>query len=343
MNIADLIDFALERNASDIHLSSGAIPMLRIDGKMVPTEFPAPSAERMHELFQEIMPEEQAKKFATSMDVDFAYSCSGVRFRVNAFCQMRGPGAVFRSIPSTIPSLEELPGPDILYKLMGLANGLVLLTGPTGSGKSTTTAAMVRYINETSRRHIITLEDPIEFVHGNDFSLITQREIHQHSRSFSVALRAALREDPDVIVVGEMRDLETIRLALTAAETGHLVIATLHTGSASKAVNRIVDVFPPEEKELVRSILAESLQGVVLQTLIERKGGGRIAAFEVMLGTPAIRNLIRNDKIPQIGSVIQTSKEQGMVSLAQSLGNLQQGGLIEPEVAEKTLAAYSGF
>lgn len=317
--------------------------MLRIDGKMVPTEFPIPDAEQMRAVLTQIMPAEQAEKFEKSMDVDFAYSCSGVRFRVNAFCQMRGPGAVFRSIPNIVPSLDELPAPDILYKMLDMANGLILLTGATGAGKTTTLAAMVRYINETARRHIITLEDPIEFIHTNDFSLITQREIYQHSKSFSAGLRAALREDPDVIMVGEMRDIETVRLALTAAETGHLVIATLHTSSAAKAVTRMIDVFPPEEKDLVRSMIAESLQGVVLQTLVDRKGGGRMAAFEIMLATPAIRNLIRNDKVAQINSVLQTSKDQGMVTLAQSLADLAKSGAIEQEVADKVIASHSGF
>lgn len=343
MNIADLIELAIERNASDIHLSSGAVPMLRIDGSMVVTEFPAPSAEQVETMLAVMMPEDLAGRFAELMDVDFAYNASGVRFRVNAYYQLRGPGAVLRSIPSDIPSLEDLPAPEILYKVLGKANGLILLTGPTGSGKSTTMAAMVRYINETSRRHIITLEDPIEFVHTNDFSLITQREIYQHSKSFSAGLRAALREDPDVIMVGEMRDLETVRLALTAAETGHLVIATLHTSSAAKAVNRTIDVFPPEEKELARSLIAESLQAVVLQTLVERKSGGRIAAFEIMLATSAIRNLIRNDKIPQMDSVLQTSREQGMISLAQSLSGLVQSDMIKQEVADRVIAAHGGF
>lgn len=343
MNIAELLDVAISRNASDVHLSTGSVPMLRVNGQMQPLDFPAPDEAQMRALLLEMMSEEQRKKFEAQMDIDFAYTSGGVRFRVNAFCQMRGPGAVFRSIPNEIPTLEDLPAPEIIYRLLGLSNGLVLLTGPTGSGKSTTQAAMLRYINETARKHIITLEDPIEFVHTNDFSLITQRQIHEHTRSFSTALRAALREDPDIILVGEMRDLETIRLALTAAETGHLVIATLHTSSASKAVNRIIDVFPSEEKDLIRSLISESLHAVILQTLVERKSGGRIAAFEVMLGTPAVRNLIRNDKVEQLNSYIQTSKDQGMISLSRSIEELVEQGEVDAEVARKIIASHTGF
>lgn len=343
MKYADLLEFAISRNASDIHVSPGITPVLRVNGKMEPVDFPESTEEQMLEWLLSMMGEEQRSTFLSERDVDFAYNFMGVRFRVNAFFQIRGPSAVFRSIPGTVPSLEDVMAPEIVHKLLSLQNGLILLTGTTGSGKSTTQAAMVRYVNETARKHIITLEDPIEFVHPEGFSLITQREVHSHTQSFSAALRAALREDPDIIMVGEMRDLETVRLALTAAETGHLVIGTLHTGSAAKAVTRIVDVFPAEEKELVRSMLAESLQGVILQTLVERKGGGRVAAFEVMLGTPAVRNFIRNDKIAMVGSAIQTGKAQGMISLAQSLADLAENGHVEEEVARRLTASFGGF
>jgi twitching motility protein PilT len=281
------------------------------------------------------MNDNQRKDYEQNLEVDFSFEVPNLaRFRVNAFNTSRGPAAVFRTIPSTVLSLEELGAPDIFKDISDKPRGLVLVTGPTGSGKSTTLAAMVDYINNCKHHHILTIEDPIEFVHQNKLSLINQREVHRDTHSFKAALRSALREDPDVILVGELRDLETIRLAMTAAETGHLVFGTLHTTSAPKTIDRIIDVFPGEEKDMVRSMLSESLQAVISQTLVKKVGGGRVAAHEIMLGIPAIRNLIREDKIAQMYSAIQTGAMHGMQTMDQCLKNLVNRGLITAQDAQ---------
>ena len=281
-----------------------------------------------------VMNDNQRRQFAEHLETDFSFEAPGLaRFRVNAFVQRRGCAAVFRTIPSSVPSLDELGAPDVLKEITSARNGLVLVTGPTGSGKSTTLAAMVDHVNTHSPDHIITIEDPIEFVHRSKRSLVNQREVHQHTRGFAAALRSALREDPDVLLIGELRDLETIRLALTAAETGHLVLATLHTSSAPKTVDRIVEVFPGSEKAMVRAMLAESLRAVISQTLLKCCSGGRVAAHEVMVATPAIRNLVREGKVAQMYSAIQTGRSQGMWTLEQDVRRLLDSGLIAAETA----------
>ena len=294
MDIADLLAFSVKNNASDLHLSAGLPPMIRVDGDVRRINLPPLDHKQVHSLVYDIMNDKQRKDYEEFLETDFSFEIPGLaRFRVNAFNQNRGAAAVFRTIPSTVLSLDDLKAPAVFKEIADNPRGLVLVTGPTGSGKSTTLAAMIDYKNENYYEHILTIEDPIEFVHEPKKCLINQREVHRDTLGFAEALRSALREDPDVILVGEMRDLETIRLALTAAETGHLVFGTLHTTSAAKTIDRIIDVFPAEEKSMVRSMLSESLQAVVSQTLMKKVGGGRIAAHEIMLGTPAIRNLIR--------------------------------------------------
>ncbi len=293
------------------------------------------SHEQVQSMVHAVMNDNQAQQFAQHLEADFSFEMAGLaRFRVNAFVQSRGCAAVFRAIPSQVPTLDELAAPAVFREIAAARRGLVLVTGPTGSGKSTTLAAMVDHINTHSRDHIITIEDPIEFVHQSKRSLVNQREVHQHTRGFAAALRSALREDPDVILIGELRDLETIRLALTAAETGHLVLATLHTSSAAKTVDRIVEVFPGSEKAMVRGMLAESLRAVIAQTLLRRCGGGRVAAHEVMIATPAIRNLVREGKVAQMYSVIQTGRSRGMWTLEQDLRKLLDKRLITHETAQ---------
>ena len=334
MDITELLAFSVKHNASDLHLSAGVPPMIRVDGEVRKLNVPPLEHKEVHALVYDIMNDKQRKDYEEHLEVDFSFEVPDMaRFRVNAFVQSRGAGAVFRTIPSEVLTLDALGAPDIFRDIASYPRGLVLVTGPTGSGKSTTLAAMIDYVNEMRRDHILTIEDPIEFVHQNKQSLINQREVHRDTHSFAAALRSALREDPDVILVGEMRDLETIRLALTAAETGHLVFGTLHTTSASKTVDRIVDVFPGEEKGMVRTMLSESLQAVISQTLIKRVGGGRVAAHEIMLGTPAIRNLIREDKVAQMYSAIQTGMAHGMQTLDQSLSALVSRGMITREDA----------
>ncbi|MBY5921807.1 type IV pilus twitching motility protein PilT [Ferrimonas balearica] len=329
MEITELLAFSVKHNASDLHLSAGVQPMIRVDGEVRRINLPQLDHKQVHALIYDIMNDRQRKEFEEHLEVDFSFEVPGLaRFRVNAFNQNRGAGAVFRTIPSQVMSLEELGAPEIFQDIASYPKGLVLVTGPTGSGKSTTLAAMVDYVNEHRHDHILTIEDPIEFVHDNKSCLINQREVHKDTHSFSNALRSALREDPDVILVGEMRDLETIRLALTAAETGHLVFGTLHTTSAAKTIDRIVDVFPAGEKDMVRTMLSESLQAVISQTLVKKVGGGRVAAHEIMIGTPAIRNLIREDKVAQMYSAIQTGMAHGMQTLEQSLSYLVNQGLI---------------
>lgn len=337
MQITDLLAFGAKNKASDLHLSSGISPMIRVHGDMRRINLPEISAEEVGNMVTSVMNDHQRKIYQQNLEVDFSFELPNVaRFRVNAFNIGRGPAAVFRTIPSTVLSLEDLKAPSIFQKIAESPRGMVLVTGPTGSGKSTTLAAMINYINETQPAHILTIEDPIEFVHQSKKSLINQRELHQHTLSFANALRSALREDPDVILVGEMRDPETIGLALTAAETGHLVFGTLHTTGAAKTVDRIVDVFPAGEKEMVRSMLSESLTAVISQNLLKtHDGNGRVASHEILIANPAVRNLIRENKITQINSVLQTGQASGMQTMDQSLQSLVRQGLIAPEVARR--------
>ena len=324
MDITDLLAFSVNNNASDLHLSAGLPPMIRVHGDVRRINAPPMEHEEVHTMITGIMNDSQRKVYAERLECDFSIEVDGLaRFRVNAFNQNRGAGAVLRTIPSKVLSLEQLNCPPIFQEIAQNPRGIVLVTGPTGSGKSTTLAALVNFINEREYGHILTVEDPIEFVHESKRCLINQREVGPHTESFSNALKSALREDPDVILVGEMRDLETIRLALTAAETGHLVFGTLHTSSAAKTIDRIVDVFPAAEKEMVRAMLSESLRAVISQTLCKTADGkGRVAAHEIMIGTPAIRNLIREAKIAQMYSAIQTGQSIGMQTLDQNLQDL---------------------
>ncbi|WP_070964556.1 type IV pilus twitching motility protein PilT [Vibrio sonorensis] len=337
MDIAELLDFSVKHNASDLHLSAGVSPMVRIDGEVRKLGVPALSHADVHRLIFDVMTDGQRSEFEEKLEVDFSFELPDVgRFRVNAFNQARGCAAVFRTIPTTVPTLEELDAPEIFSQISNMEKGLVLVTGPTGSGKSTTLAAMVNYINKNHNKHILTIEDPIEFVHDNDKCLVNQREVHRDTLGFSHALRSALREDPDVILVGELRDQETISLALTAAETGHLVFGTLHTSSAAKTIDRIIDVFPGNDKDMVRSMLSESLRAVIAQKLLKRIGGGRVACHEIMMATPAIRNLIREDKVAQMNTVIQTGAAHGMQTMEQKAKQLIAQGLVDSaEVAKK--------
>lgn len=339
MDVADLLIQTKERGGSDLHLSAGSPPMIRLHGTMTPLDGGPLGREDVHRMIYEVLNDDQRRLFEEQRDLDFAIELGEVaRFRVNVFAQRNGEGAVFRVVPTQIRSFEELGLLNVVKTLALKENGLVLVTGPTGSGKSTTLAAMVDLINATQKKHIITLEDPIEFVHRSKNSLVNQREIGPHTRSFATALRACLREDPDVILVGEMRDLETIGLALTAAETGHLVLATLHTKSAPKTVDRIIDAFPPAQQQQIRVMLAESLQGVISQVLLPtRDGKGRVAALEIMVATVAIRNLIREGKTHQMPSAIQTGTQLGMQSLEQALRNLLMQGRVAKEAAEALL------
>ena len=334
MDITELLAFSAKQGASDLHLSAGLPPMIRVDGDVRRINLPPLEHKEVHGLIYDIMNDKQRKDYEEFLETDFSFEVPGVaRFRVNAFNQNRGAGAVFRTIPSKVLTMEDLGMGQVFKDISSVPRGLVLVTGPTGSGKSTTLAAMMDYINDTRYEHILTIEDPIEFVHESKKCLVNQREVHRDTLGFNEALRSALREDPDIILVGELRDLETIRLALTAAETGHLVFGTLHTTSAAKTIDRVVDVFPAEEKSMVRSMLSESLQAVISQTLMKKMGGGRIAAHEIMIGTAAIRNLIREDKIAQMYSAIQTGGSLGMQTLDQCLERLLQKGLISREAA----------
>ncbi|MGQ0701293.1 MAG: type IV pilus twitching motility protein PilT [Panacagrimonas sp.] len=330
MDIAQLLTFGVKNGASDLHLSAGVEPMIRVDGQMKRINLPPLDHKQVHGMVYDIMNDKQRKTYDEFLETDFSFEIPGLaRFRVNAFTQARGAGAVFRTIPSKIQSLEDLACPPIFKTLAEMPRGLILVTGPTGSGKSTTLAAMLNHKNENEAGHILTIEDPIEFVHQSKRCMINQREVHRDTLGFTEALRSALREDPDTILVGEMRDLETIRLALTAAETGHLVLATLHTSSAAKTIDRIVDVFPGDEKEMVRAMLSEGLKAVVSQTLLRKRGGGRVAAHEIMIGTPAIRNLIRENKIEQMYSSIQTGQKDGMQTLEQCLADLVKRSVVD--------------
>ena len=335
MEISELLAFSVKNKASDLHLSAGLPPMIRVHGDIRRINVPALNNQEVRAMVYDIMSDSQRKIYEAQLEVDFSFELRDVaRFRVNAFNQERGAGAVFRTIPSVVLTLEQLEAPRIFKDIADTPRGIVVVTGPTGSGKSTTLAAMVDYVNEKEYGHILTIEDPIEFVHKSKKCLVNQREVGPHTHGFAEALRSALREDPDVILVGEMRDLETIRLALTAAETGHLVFGTLHTSSAAKTVDRIVDVFPAAEKEMVRSMLSESLRSVISQTLLKRKDGtGRVAAHEIMIGTPAIRNLIRENKVAQMYSSIQTGQSLGMQTLDQNLVELVRRNVIESSAA----------
>ena len=330
MDITELLAFSVKNKASDLHLSSGLPPMIRVHGDVRRINLPPMEHKDVHAMVYDIMNDAQRKHYEDNFECDFSFEIPNLaRFRVNAFIQNRGAGAVFRTIPSKVLTLEDLNAPRVFKDISEYPRGIVLVTGPTGSGKSTTLAAMINHVNENHHAHILTVEDPIEFVHESKKCLINQREVGPHTHSFSNALRSALREDPDYILVGEMRDLETIRLALTAAETGHLVFGTLHTSSAAKTIDRVVDVFPAAEKEMVRSMLSESLRAVISQTLLKTKdGAGRVAAHEIMIGTPAIRNLIRESKVAQMYSAIQTGAQLGMQTLDQCLLDLVRRNVV---------------
>jgi twitching motility protein PilT len=343
MEITDLLVATHKNKASDLHISTKNPPLMRVNGDMLPLDMPSLSAEEVKRMIYSIMTDQQRSDYERDLELDFSISfASDMRFRVNCYNTIYGAAAVFRSIPTKILSLEALGTPEVLKRLCHLHKGLILVTGPTGSGKSTTLAAMIDYINNNFNKHILTIEDPVEFVHTPKRSLINQREVGGSTRSFAKALKSALREDPDVILVGELRDLETIQLAMTAAETGHLVMGTLHTSSAAKTIDRIIDVFPSDDKEMVRAMLSVSLEAVIAQTLVKRADGrGRIAAHEIMLGSPAVRNLIREAKIPQITSMIQMGSKLGMTLMRDSLNRLYENGEISADTLREMLITGS--
>ncbi len=344
MDLQELLGLGVRQGASDLHLSEGLPPIVRVAGDLKRVDAPPLARTDAEDLVKSIMSDELQRTFGGGAEVDFACELSEVcRFRVNAFHHSRGIALALRTVSMRVPTLDELGFGDTCKRISRAPRGLVLVTGATGSGKSTTLAAMIDFINEERRSHILTIEDPIEFVHTSKGCLVHQREAHRHTQGFAQALRAALREDPDIIMVGELRDRETMSLALSAAETGHLVFATLHTPSASQTVNRVVDMFPAGEKSLARSMLADSLQAVISQTLVRRQGGGRVAACEVMIGSPAVRHLIREDKTAQLHSAMQVGKAQGMQTLDQHLRQLVDAGIINREAAAKSAVDRSSF
>ncbi len=338
MDITQLLKFTLDNGASDLHLSGGNPPIIRLDGKLQRVKADPLQNDDIRQMLYSIMTEDQRAEYERDMEIDFAVSFGkDARFRVNGFTNRVGAAAVFRVIPTKIPTMEDLGLPPIMRHLAELKNGIVLVTGPTGSGKSTTLASMINHINQTKKEHILTVEDPVEFYHTSAKSLVNHREVGTDTMSFGRALKSALREDPDVILVGEMRDHETISLALTAAETGHLVFGTLHSNSAQKTIDRIIDVFPAAEKEMVRAMLSSSIQGVIAQMLLPKEGGGRCAAHEIMVGTSAVRNLIRENQLAQIYSMIQTGARYGMQTMEDSITDLLGEGTISQETARKAL------
>lgn len=339
--IEKILNYAKKQGCSDVHISTGSVPMVRVDGDMIPVPGTSPLAEsQVYEMIYSVMSESQRKVYDEKSELDFAIQIGeDLRFRVNAFRTINGPAAAFREIPNGIRTLSDLHVPEAVRSLSSCTKGLVLVVGPTGSGKSTTLAALIDHINTQRKVHIITIEDPVEFVHKNKKALVNQREVGSSTTSFATALKSALREDPDVILVGELRDVETIQLALTAAETGHLVLATLHTSSAAQTINRVIDVFPSEDKTVVRSMLSSSIRAVISQRLLKKEGGGRCAAYEVMLANVSIRNLIREDKIPQINSIMELGKKAGMCTMKDSIQELLGKGIISKETAEQAQLA----
>jgi twitching motility protein PilT len=344
MDIGELLAFGVKNGSSDLHLSAGVQPMIRCSGEMRKINLPSLSHSEVRDMMYDIMNDRQRKEYEKYMECDFSFEIPGLaRFRVNAFVQNRGAAAVFRTIPSQILTLEQLGAPELFKEIAMTPRGICLVTGGTGSGKSTTLAAMIDYRNTNDAGHVLTIEDPIEFVHQCKKGMITQREVHRDTLGFSEALRSALRQDPDVILVGEMRDLETIRLALSAAETGHVVFGTLHTSSAAKTMDRIVDAFPAAEKDMIRAMISESLKYIIAQSLLKKVGGGRVAAHEILVGTPAIRNLIRENKIAQMYSAIQTGQKFGMQTLDQCLARLVANKTITKEAAREKAANKENF
>ncbi|PCI56922.1 MAG: type IV pili twitching motility protein PilT [Alphaproteobacteria bacterium] len=342
MDLTQLLAFTMQNDASDLHLSAGSPPIIRVSGEMKRVKADALGSDDIRTMLYSVMTEDQRAEYEKNMELDFAIALGDkARFRVNGFTTRLGAAAVFRTIPTVVPTMEELDLPPVMRRFADLEKGLVLVTGPTGSGKSTTLAAMVNHINTHHSKHILTIEDPVEFFHSSKKSLINHREVGQDTHTFSRALKSALREDPDVILVGEMRDHETISLALTAAETGHLVFGTLHANSASKTIDRIIDVFPGEDKEMVRAMLSSSIQGIVAQTLLKKEGGGRVGAFEVLVGTNAVRNLIRENQIPQMFSMMQTGSRYGMITMEDAIQNLLDGGIISKEEARRAVMKSS--
>lgn len=342
MDLTQLLAFTMQNGASDLHISAGSPPIIRVSGQMKRVKGEPLSSDNMREMIYSVMTDDQRAEYEKNLEVDFAIAFGEkARFRVNAFNTRRGPAAVFRTIPTEVPTMEELELPPVMRRFAELEKGIVLVTGPTGSGKSTTLASLINHINETHAKHIITIEDPVEFFHDSKKSLVNHRELGADTHSFKAALKSALREDPDVILVGEMRDHETISLALTAAETGHLVFGTLHSSSAAKTIDRIIDVFPTGDKEMVRAMLSSSIQGVVAQTLLRRQEGGRIGAFEILVGTSAVRNLIRENQVPQIFSMMQTGSRYGMITMEDAVRDLLESGIISEEEAHRALLKSS--
>lgn len=340
--IEKILAYAKKKSCSDIHITVGSPPTLRIDGDIMPIDkAPILNSEQVKSMIHEIMNDQQKQRYKEELEIDFVIQIKdNLRFRVNAFNTLNGPAATFREIPCEIKTLSQLEVPQSIADLTNYESGLILVGGPTGSGKSTTIAGMIDHINANKPKHIITIEDPIEFIHNTKKSLLNQREIGSNTKSFARALKSALREDPDIILVGELRDIETIQLALTAAETGHLVMATLHTSSAFQTVNRVIDVFPSHDKALIRTMLSTSIRGVVSQRLFKKKGGGRCAAFEIMLANSSIRNMIREDRLQQINSIIELNKKSGMCLMKDSIANLLDSGKITQEIADEAINSF---